>query len=292
MAVIESKGDGYALYGGVKLPSLPEWDKETYPYAFISKRDDTRTRYFFVVSTMAYRINADDGSVPVASTDGISGVSGNNEPGFTTWKDFTNFAEREEGDGLRVYTPIWSNYDFLNADGTTYLAASDPIPLDGMNVIEWDGDTTGLSSTSGNNYWVVADGVNLDITKNYIRKISTGNVSIAGWSETELFYSGSQVRFYKTGEVEFRAVATAHVELFAYYPIEEEPEEPDGESIGFIEYLVNPKYHMGNPFRGFFSWIMSKNNGSGGSDVAKLLSSDGHTLTDVNGTYLIPKEDE
>jgi hypothetical protein len=38
-----------------------------------------------------------------------------------------------------TYSPVWSNHDILNADGSVYFAASDPIPLDGMNVIEWDG---------------------------------------------------------------------------------------------------------------------------------------------------------
>lgn len=30
------------------------------------------------------------------------------------------------------------------------------------------------------------------------------------------------------------------------------------EPIGYIEYLVNPKYRMGKPFRGFFGWKLAQ----------------------------------
>lgn len=67
----------------------------------------------------------------------------------------------------------------------------------------------------------------------------------------------------------------------------EEPEEPTA-PIGFIEYLVKPKNHMGKPFRGFIGWKLAQ--GGGDADVSALVSSDGYTLQDVNGLNLIPKE--
>lgn len=68
----------------------------------------------------------------------------------------------------------------------------------------------------------------------------------------------------------------------------EEPEEPTA-PIGYIEYLVNPKYHMGKPFRGIIGWKMAQKGGSADGEPA-LVSSDGYTLQDVNGLNLIPKE--
>jgi hypothetical protein len=67
-----------------------------------------------------------------------------------------------------------------------------------------------------------------------------------------------------------------------------EPEEPT--APGFIEYLVNPKYRMEKPFRGFIGWKLAQGGGGGGADVSALVSSDGYTLQDVNGLNLIPKE--
>jgi hypothetical protein len=52
---------------------------------------------------------------------------------------------------------LWSNTDILNEDGSLYQATSAPISLDGMNVIEWDGDTTGLVSSSANTHYKVSD---------------------------------------------------------------------------------------------------------------------------------------
>lgn len=42
-----------------------------------------------------------------------------------------------------------------------------------------------------------------------------------------------------------------------YQGTKPEPEEPT-EPISFIEYLVNPKYHMGKPFRGFIGWLVGR----------------------------------
>lgn len=61
------------------------------------------------------------------------------------------------------------------------------------------------------------------------------------------------------------------------------------ENIGYIEYLVNPKYHMGKPFRGFIGWKLAQ-GGEGADGEPALVSSDGYTLQDVNGLNLIPKE--
>jgi hypothetical protein len=52
---------------------------------------------------------------------------------------------------------LWSNANIYDTSNNLFLAASDPIPLDGMNVIEWDGDTTGLVSSSVNTHYKVSD---------------------------------------------------------------------------------------------------------------------------------------
>ena len=38
--------------------------------------------------------------------------------------------------------------------------------------------------------------------------------------------------------------------------------------------------------------VLSRRGGAGGGTMDALISADGYTLSDVNGVYLIPKEDE
>ena len=65
---------------------------------------------------------------------------------------------------------IWSNFDILNEDGSVYFAASEPISLDGMNVIEWDGDTIGLEMFPGKNagYYRISSATNIDVAQNIL----------------------------------------------------------------------------------------------------------------------------
>lgn len=126
------------LYNGVQLPGLPEWDKETYPYAWISKGQYSN-QYTLHISTglVNYRSWGDKGtlfylypiSVPISvqqaylSEDELD----NGEWEFTWSKTYEeNPVDSSSGFGL----PIWSNFDVMNHyDSSTYLAASDPVPV-------------------------------------------------------------------------------------------------------------------------------------------------------------------
>lgn len=167
MAVTESKGDGYALYGGVKLPNIDSvWtDKETCPCGTMMIADGSIIGEEYsgavlasLVASAEQNVVNSDGSIFIDAagvylyTDsqavqtyyesiniqcGLNEWGGANIIGVTSWN---------------ANEVLWVSYDLLNAtDSTVYLAASDPIPLDGMNVIEWDGDTTGL--VSFDDYW-------------------------------------------------------------------------------------------------------------------------------------------
>lgn len=124
-----------------------------------------------------------------------------------------------KGDGFAVYNGAKVPISEV-PEGAEYIS------LDGMRVIEWDGDTTGLTvGSSGETWYVVVENANIDVNKGFVRMLSTNKVYTGDWSSTEQFYSALTVRFYPSGEVEFRKT-TAYNSLLAYYPIEEEPEEP------------------------------------------------------------------
>lgn len=110
------------LYNGVRLPALPEWDETAYPYAMISNEvlnSVVFTAYAERPSTnMATIVNPYDAAIPLVrsflSTDGKS------------WGELTEGRLFTEGQNS---LPFWAKFDVIHADGTTYLAASKPVPV-------------------------------------------------------------------------------------------------------------------------------------------------------------------
>lgn len=157
MAVTQGLGDGFALYNGVKLPTLPEWDKETYPYAYIYKNSGYAGGYGLNCS--AYPVRTNNGVFWASSgsrylTFGLNSVGEWEQGATATVPNSGNLFSPE------VYPIIWSEFDITDRnDDSIYLSSTSPLPLDGMQVIEWDGDTTGLTTTSGG-YAMIADFAN------------------------------------------------------------------------------------------------------------------------------------
>ncbi len=256
MAVIESKGDGYSLFNGVKLPSLPEitnewleehdfgtpeeWDLTEFPefkYSVIFNEDDERILAF--ISARQFNVDFDVSPPEI--------WLGDNEYGFL---DILQF-ELEDGNWRfllsdvstiwRFFKLLWSNYDIINTtDNSVYLAASDPIPLDGMNVIEWDGDTTGLEVFPNSPTYVrVSNATDIDVSKeiiavrhSYVDGTRTSYVSTLV-EKTGYFTRSSVARYVEapseayplTGVYPYRSEGALFVETFAYYPIETGGEE-------------------------------------------------------------------
>lgn len=150
MAVTTSSGNGFALYNGVKLPNIDSvWDKSQYANATI-------VVYLNTVQLFLFNGNYTDGST----------VSNGNRPWYYAYENRTIFPQGTFRCGfdynkqewvpfgaMRETTgnPLWTSIETYASSkgGDIYLAASDPIPLDGMTVIEWDGDTTGLDGVEG-----------------------------------------------------------------------------------------------------------------------------------------------
>lgn len=151
-----ANGNGTALYNGVELPALPEWDKETYPYAYIDKLFN----YHLVLSSAHLYVDNTESNTLIGSlhSDGA-------EVNFMIWSCATGGSSwnlANEGAGVidRANTVVWANTNlyYLNSvndiDGTVYLAASDPIPLNYNTIIRWDGNTEGrLEVTDGAFYF-------------------------------------------------------------------------------------------------------------------------------------------
>lgn len=120
------------LYGGVRLPPLPEWDKEAAPYAFIDTSDPTSTsttggNYAIYMHSKASVVGSDNWlkfSKPVYQALKWTG--------WGVVKKLTNtnaIKVKPDYDGDSYLHIIWTNHDIYNEDGTLHLAASEPIPI-------------------------------------------------------------------------------------------------------------------------------------------------------------------
>lgn len=121
------------LYNGVELPALPEWDKEAYPYAVIAW-NYVMAKYMFMASSapiLRYRYGVDGD----AELEGFSVKAPRIGRLLTdgVWGDAVSLSSNCVM-GVKDNTDIiWSNTDLINEDGSTYLSASDPVPVPQLN---------------------------------------------------------------------------------------------------------------------------------------------------------------
>ena len=124
------------LYNGFRLPALPEWDKETYPYAIMiisSYSDGSISAYLACFSKPEHFWQLDDYLVAIYLDVGETFISSNYFSSSATSFEFGELTEKtatEVVSSRRITFEIdWANYDVLNEDSTLYLAASNPIPV-------------------------------------------------------------------------------------------------------------------------------------------------------------------
>jgi hypothetical protein len=115
------------LYNGVKLPPLPEWDKEAYPFALIIKGVDEENYWIYASAEKAYY--ADGGPI----TYDLPCVRFYYYPELFPEKDYWTSMTLGEENPYRFsslfYDMIWSNHGILRSDGSAYFAATEPVPV-------------------------------------------------------------------------------------------------------------------------------------------------------------------
>lgn len=237
--VTESSGNGKALYDGVMLPNVDSvWDKGKYPYAFFAYVPSANACDLYFASSPFY-VNAYE----EFCSDGVF-VEFAYDPNGVFVDPTSSWLFLDSGDvlyGLDVSGYVlWSSSSVLNSDGTTYLSASDSIPLDGMNVITWDGDTTGLESY-GDNHIRVGDyvdfssgiavldsGDQLLVTTDFYSEDSSSGLLVNGSVAAVISSPDVGLVFYysSNGSVTYRTT------LFAY-PSSELPPDEGSDDIDF-----------------------------------------------------------
>ena len=116
------------LYNGVRLPGLPEWDREMYPYVMMA--DMTKSGVHDAI--YCYFLSSKDGQI--TDPDTLLGFVYSSKINYGIcvfektqpedgWSDFNDKRSATFG------VPFWANFEVLNADGSVYLAASEPVPV-------------------------------------------------------------------------------------------------------------------------------------------------------------------
>ena len=111
------------LYNGIRLPALPEWDREKYPYAVII--DASPLFIVFKVVDIAPEVDASISFDPSLSSD-ANYIQWRYDDETNTWGSMET---GQVGSSGSLFSTIWTNTDLYNADGSVFLAASDPIPV-------------------------------------------------------------------------------------------------------------------------------------------------------------------
>lgn len=129
------------LYNGVQLPALPEWDRETYPYAAICFIGNGETlSYLFLssapLSYRPYKVGITKYHQLIATED-CSAL----EYVYDTTRGDTDWILSEDNSGeftkdgtvcnlILDGSKFWTNYTILNYDdGTVHQVATDPVPV-------------------------------------------------------------------------------------------------------------------------------------------------------------------
>lgn len=104
------------LYNGVELPALPEWDRETYPYAYITQLTESgRIFVMFEGKTLTTSTSGNISNLfPSAMEYNCEYVNGK-------WENYTG--------SFLTQALLWSNTDVYDTDGNLYLAVSEPVPV-------------------------------------------------------------------------------------------------------------------------------------------------------------------
>lgn len=136
----------YWIYNGKKLPALPEWDKEKFPYAAIFKYADVDYKdcdYKLIVVPSPYLYDPTAGYENICVATTVRYTFWLSDDG-TEWIDKGEIVQELIGpdlDILEIYdghSVVWANHDILYKNSTdVYLAGSKPYEAGVVQLYSW-----------------------------------------------------------------------------------------------------------------------------------------------------------
>ena len=188
-------------YNGTVLPALPEWDKETYPYALIVEASDgfvgeePNGMFNLFFCKLEQSVRQYDGKIFIAMDDG--GTNGIVQYYKYNPTSDTGWVSHGELYVLGYYPAlVWTNYDirFVHTEDV-YMSASDPIEHPAFEITWYDPATTNfkakgwrrLSYHRQGDYWQSDDFTTVESGGwNYLKNITE-------CTREKLYYMGVEV---------------------------------------------------------------------------------------------------
>lgn len=119
-------------YNGVKLPALPAWDTDTYPYAqiqYIPYNDGSFISHLRC-STQPFCATAS----AVTNTAGSAVLVQTYISTYTNFAWGTAYVLEDISLSLDPDSVIWCNVDISDESGAVFLAASEPVPVQSVTI--------------------------------------------------------------------------------------------------------------------------------------------------------------
>ena len=113
------------LYNGVRLPKLPEWDREMYPYAVIVYNGISQGRFLFAFKK-EQRVTGGSVIYTWSMDEGETYLYCGLPKDATEWSALTEHTKTT--DPVLAYVPKWGNYN-VYVNGTLTVEASEPVPV-------------------------------------------------------------------------------------------------------------------------------------------------------------------
>jgi hypothetical protein len=120
------------LYNGVRSPKLPEWDREQYPYATIVTTSTFNWGWdvWLIASQNPFCVRDINSRPCLVHSANENCIEYMIDKGDSDWGE-ANHTEPKVDSGWPYsgLDSIWTDYDVLYANGSLYLAASEPVPV-------------------------------------------------------------------------------------------------------------------------------------------------------------------
>lgn len=120
-------------YNGTVLPPLPNWDKTAYPYVYMQTTGSTETPYMlFVYSRPFDTYKTSNERIYVSGTFSVARIwyNYNGDGEWGGYKEHIDHNDSSLFSSMNLASLVWSNTDVPAKDGTIYLSASEPIPVE------------------------------------------------------------------------------------------------------------------------------------------------------------------
>lgn len=115
------------LYNGIELPTLEDWDKTIYPYAYIGTHNNSR--YYVHYSTQPFFVKASGHAAPIINCTVVAYLA-------TTSSEQWNRDDEpfEANSDSACANPIWATYDMYYMDDVADVGGTVCIPASEYNV--------------------------------------------------------------------------------------------------------------------------------------------------------------